>query len=134
LLFNPGAAQKGAGIFRKGENDMAVKNDVYEIKVFDDDNNLIKTCHAVDCKLKFGAIRKIMALLKVEDIDNTTELFSAIYGAWEQLTKILSQCFPDMEDSDWDNVDVEDLLPVIYGILKSSFSKILSIPSENSKN
>lgn len=109
---------------------MAAKNEVYEINVYDDENKVIKTCHAVDYKIKFGVIRRIMALLKIDDIDNSAELFNSIYGAWEELTKVLSQCFPDMEESDWDNVVIEDLVPVIYGILKSSLGKVLSIPSE----
>lgn len=112
---------------------MANKADVYEIKVYDKENNVIKTCQAIETNLKFGAVRKIMALLSIEDIDNTAELIKAIYGAWEQLTAVLNQFFPDMNDNDWDNVYIEELVPVVMGIMKSTFNKILSIPNE-SKN
>ena len=112
---------------------MAAKKEIFEINVYDDENKIVKTCHAVDCSLKFGAVRKIMALLNVDNIDDSAQFFKAVYGAWEELTKILTTCFPDMDESDWDNVNIEDLIPVVYGILKTSFNKILGIPKE-SKN
>lgn len=109
------------------------KNNVFEIKVYDNDDNVIKTSKAVDCELKFGAIRSIMKLLNIDNINDTGALLNTIYSAWDQLTVILNQCFPDMEDSDWDNVKLDELVPVVVGILRASFGKILSIPSD-SKN
>lgn len=106
---------------------------IFTLNVYDKDNNIVKTCEAVDADLKFGAIRSIMKLLNIDDIDDTAQLLKTVYSAWEQLTAILSQCFPDMEDEDWDNVKLEELIPVIVGILRTSFGKILTIPS-NSKN
>ena len=106
---------------------------IYEIKVYDKENNVVKTCQAIDANLKFGAVRKIMALLSIDDINDTAELIKTIYGAWEQLTAVLSQFFPDMTDDDWDNVYIEELIPVIVGIMTTTFGKILSIPNE-SKN
>lgn len=109
------------------------KNGVFEIKVYDNENNVIKTCKAIDAQLKFGAIRSIMKLLNIDDINDTGELLKTIYNAWEQLTAILSQCFPEMEEDDWDNVKLDELVPVVVGILKASFGKILTIPND-SKN
>lgn len=108
-------------------------NEIFEIKVYDDENNVIKTCKAVDCELKFGAIRKVMALLEIEDINDTTALFKTVYGAWDQLTKVLSQCFPDMTEDDWDNVHVSELIPVVVSLAKNMIAKVLTIPAE-SKN
>lgn len=106
---------------------------IFTLNVYDKDNNIVKTCEAVDADLKFGAIRSIMKLLNIDDIDDTAQLLKTVYSAWEQLTAILSQCFPDMKEEDWDNVKLEELIPVIVGILRTSFGKILTIPS-NSKN
>lgn len=108
-------------------------SNIFEINVYDSDGNIIKTCQAVDLKLKFGSVRKIMALLQIDDVDNTAELIKMIYGAWDQLTKVLSECFPDMTDDDWDNVYIEELIPTIVGIMKTSFGKLLGMPSD-SKN
>ena len=109
------------------------KKSVFVINVYDNDNNVIKTSEAVDAQLKFGAIRSIMKLLNIDDINDTGALLKTIYSAWEQLTAVLTQCFPDMTESDWDNVKLEELIPVIVGILRASFGKILTIPND-SKN
>lgn len=106
---------------------------IFVLNVYDKENNIVKTCEAVDASLKFGAIRSIMELLNIDDIDDTAQLLKTVYSAWEQLTAILSQCFPEMEEEDWDNVKLEELIPVIVGILRTSFGKILTIPSD-SKN
>lgn len=111
----------------------ATKNEVFVIKVYDKEGNVIKTCKAKDTKLKFGSVRSIMALLNIEDIEDTPALLKTIYRAWDQVTEVLTECFPEMEESDWDNVLIEELIPVIVGIAKTSLNKILSIPSE-SKN
>ena len=105
----------------------------YEINVYDKDKKIIKTCTAIDCDIRFGSVRKIMALLDLDDINDTSALLRTIYGAWDQTTKVLSECFPDMQEEDWDNVLIEDLIPVIVGIAKSSITKILGVPSD-SKN
>lgn len=103
------------------------------INVYDDEGNVIKTCEAVSVKLKFGAIRSLMELLNVENIENSTELLKTIYSAWEELISILNKCFPEMEYEDWDNVELNELIPVTVDILKYSFGEILNIPRD-SKN
>ena len=104
-----------------------------KLNVYDDADKVIKTATAEMVELKFGSIRSLMKLLKVDDIDDTSELLKVIYGAWEQLIKILNGCFPEMKDEDWDNVKVSELIPVILEILKYSFTQMLSIPTD-SKN
>ncbi len=112
---------------------MAAKKISYEINVYDDEGNVVKTCKSIDAKLKFGSVRKIMALLHVDDIDDTGELLRTVYGAWDQLTKVLSKCFPEMTDEDWDNVYLEELIPTLVNILKLYFGKLLGLPAD-SKN
>lgn len=105
-----------------------------KINVYDDEDNIIKTSEAKLVDLKFGVIRKLMKLLNVDNIDNTVELLKTVYGAWEQITNILNNCFPDMTDDDWDNVKVSELLPVFVMILKYSFTQMLTIPTDKEKN
>ena len=109
------------------------KDKKFTINVYDDEGNVIKTCEAVSVKLKFGAIRSLMELLNVENIENSTELLKTIYSAWEELISILNKCFPEMEYEDWDNVELNELIPVTVDILKYSFGEILNIPRD-SKN
>ena len=100
------------------------------LNVYNDNDEVIKTCKAQFVELRFGAIRSIMKLLKVDQIETNLELMNAISNAWEQLTAILGKCFPEMEDSDWDNVKMSELIPVVVSILKSSFAKMMDIPKE----
>lgn len=103
------------------------------INVYDDENNVVKTAKAEAVKIKFGAIRSLMKLLKIDDINDTGELMKTVYDAWEELTVILSKIFPDMSEEDWDNVELAELIPVVLEVLRFSFSNILTIPKE-SKN
>lgn len=103
------------------------------LNAYDENDNVTKTCEAQVIDLKFGTIRSIMKLLNVDNIEDTTTLLNTVYGAWDQLTQILSGCFPEMEDDDWDNVKLNELLPVLVEILKSTFAQILTIPKD-SKN
>lgn len=105
-----------------------------KLNVYDENDNIIQTCEAQTVELKFGTIRGLMKLLNVDDIDDTGELLTVVYGAWDELTKILNQCFPEMEEDDWDNVKLNELIPVLLKILKTSFIQILNIPTDNSKN
>lgn len=105
-----------------------------KINVYDDEDNIIKTSEAKLIDLKFGVIRKLMKLLNVDNIDNSVELLKTIYSAWEQVTKILNGCFPDMTDDDWDNVKAAELLPVLVSVLKYSFTQMLTIPTDKEKN
>lgn len=104
-----------------------------EIKVYDNTGKITKICTAETVDLKFGTIRAIMEILNVENIDDTFQLLQTIYTAWEQLTQILSECFPGMEYEDWENVKIKELMPVVFNILKYSFREMLSIPKD-SKN
>lgn len=103
------------------------------INVYDDENNIVKTSKAEPIKIKFGAIRSLMKLLKIDDINDTSELMRTIYDAWEELTVVLTKIFPDMDENDWDNVELAELIPVVIEVLKFSFSNILTIPND-SKN
>lgn len=104
-----------------------------KLNVYDDENNIVKTSTAEVMELKFGSIRSLMKLLNVDDINDTAQLLKVVYGAWEQLTKILNGYFPDMTDEDWDNVKMSELIPVLMTILKYSFTQMLTIPTD-SKN
>lgn len=101
-----------------------------KLNVYDKENNVVKTCKAQIVEIKFGSIRRLMKLLNVDDINDTMELLKVVYGAWDQLTKILDEVFPGMEESDWDNVKLNELIPILMVILKDSFAAMLTIPTD----
>lgn len=109
--------------------------DNLKINIYDENDNIIRTSEAQVIDLRFGVVRRLMELLKVDDINNTAELLKTVMGAWNQLTTILNKVFPDVTDEDWDNVKLSELIPVLMIILKSSFVQMLAIPADNeSKN
>ena len=100
------------------------------LNVYDEKNEVKKTCEAQTVDLEFGTVRSLMKVLNVDKMNDSTELLSSVYGAWEQVTGVLNRCFPDMEPEDWEHVKVKELLPVVLNILKASFTEILSIPKD----
>ena len=103
------------------------------LNVYDEKDNIVKTSEAKLIDLRFGTIRNLMELLNVDDIDDTSQLLKTVYGAWAQITNILSRVFPDLVEEDWENIKLSELLPILMVILKSAFVQILSIPND-SKN
>ena len=103
------------------------------INVYDDDGNLVKTVKGEPVHFRFGTIRKLMRLVEVEKADNTGELLNIVSGAWNELTRILSRCFPEMEEKDWDGVEINELLPAVVEIVKAAVSEINRIPGGEEK-
>ena len=103
------------------------------LNIYDENDNVKRTEEAKFVYLRFGTIRSLMQLLKVEDINDTAQLLKTVYSAWEQVTGILSRVFPNVTEEDWENVKLSELMPLLIVILKSSFVKILEIPTD-SKN
>lgn len=99
-----------------------------KIKVYDDNDQVVKECKAQTVDIRFGQVSAIMELMEVESITDSAQLLRTVNRAWKELTKILGKIFPDMTDDDWNNVSIKELLPVVVGILKSSFAEMISIP------
>lgn len=103
-----------------------------EITVYDKHGVISKKAKAEMIDLEFGTIRSLMKVLNVENINDTGELLSVVYGAWTELTEILSQVFPDMSSDDWDHVKLKELIPVLMDVMRYSFAEILTL--NRSKN
>ncbi len=101
-----------------------------KLNVYNKDGEIIKTVEGRNIDIKFGHIRSIMKLLNVDNIDDTYDLLNSVYSAWEKLTEILSECFPEMEEEDWENIRIKELIPELIQIIKDSFAEILTIPKE----
>lgn len=101
-----------------------------KLNVYNKDGEVVKTVEGKNIDIKFGHIRSIMKLLNVDNIDDTYDLLNSVYSAWEKLTEILSECFPEMEEEDWENVRIKELIPELIQIIKDSFAEILTIPKE----
>ena len=106
---------------------------ILRLNIYDEKDEIKKTVEAHFVEIRFGTIKKLLAVLKVDQIDDTSELLKVLYGSWKAVTDVLSKVFPEMEEDDWDGVKLSELLPIVVSILKGSFAHILSIPTD-SKN
>lgn len=100
------------------------------LNVYDENGEIVKTVEANNIDIEFGHIRSIMKLLDIDNVEDTWGLLQVVYSAWDKLTEILSQCFPEMDDEDWEHVKVKELIPELIQIIRDSFSEILTIPTE----
>lgn len=101
------------------------------INVYDNNGNIVKTCEAdKHIDIEFGTVRALMELLNIEDVPDTVTLMRVIYNAWDQLINVLNQCFKDMIYEDWEHVKINELIPVLFEIIRYSFSEMMNIPQE----
>lgn len=105
-----------------------------KVNVYGESGKIEKTCIAKTTTIKFGTIRAIMRLLQIDTMNDTSEVVSAVYGAWGELVRLLNDCFPDMTEKDWDSVPVMEVVSTVLEILKSSFSDLRLIQGNGSKN
>lgn len=104
-----------------------------KLKIYDENNEVKREVKAEFVDIKTGTIRRMMRLLKIDDIDNTAELFKLVSQVWDELVKVLDQIFPDVTEEEWDYVSLSDLMPIVINVLKASFTQMAKIPN-NSKN
>ena len=100
------------------------------LHVYDKAGNVTKECKAGTCNIMFGTVRKLMKLFKVDELENTAQILKIVAGAWDDVTAIMGECFPEMEDEDWDCVMLKELVPCMIAILKDSFLEIMNIPKD----
>lgn len=101
------------------------------LKIYDDKGqNVVKSYESTTYDLMFGTVKKLMELLKIEDMDNQMEMLKTIYNAWDEITAVLSAVFPGVTDDDWNNVKVKELLPIILDIAKYSVTEMFVIPTD----
>ena len=104
------------------------------LNVYDNEDHIIKQAEATPTSIKFGAVRRLMKLLKIEDASDTWDIINVISDVWDELTTLLNRCFPEMTDADWDNVRLEELIPAVLAVIMLSFNKLCEIPQDSEKN
>lgn len=100
------------------------------LKIYNDNGNVVKSYESATYDLMFGTVKKLMELLKIEDMDNQMEMLKTIYEAWDEIKVVLSGVFPEVTDEDWNHVKVKELLPIIIEIAKYSVTEMFTIPTD----
>lgn len=105
-------------------------NEEITLSVYEDDMKKVKkTCLASNTKIPFGVVRKLMKLFSVESLEDSTEIIQVVTNSFDEVINVLHNIFPQIEEDEWDNVDITELVEVIYKIIKHSFLKIMEIPA-----
>lgn len=100
------------------------------LNVYENDMKTVrKECAAVSVKIPFGVIRNLMKFFDENTLEDTSQIFTVITSSFNDITNILHNVFPEIEEEEWDNVDTTELITVIYKIIKYSFLKMLEIPA-----
>ncbi len=89
-----------------------------------------KEFKAVAYEIPFGTVRKLMELLKVEDMNNQAQLLKAIAGAWDEVMDVLKNVFPDVTDDEFDKATTREILRVVIEIAKFAVADVFIIPTE----
>jgi len=115
---------------------MEKKREIISLNIYDEDDQIIKTVQACIVKIRFGTVRQLMKLVKIDSMDNAKDMLSLVSEVWDKIENILSKCFPDMTDEDWDGVDTFELITVVMKIISFSAKKLDEIPldEEEEKN
>lgn len=101
-----------------------------KLKIYDENNEVKREVEAAFVDIKMGTIRRLMKLLKVDDIQDQASLLKLVSDVWDELTKILDQIFPDVTEEEWDYVSMGELIPTVIKILKGSFTQMAKIPND----
>lgn len=101
------------------------------LKIYDKSGkNVVKIYEAEPYDLPFGTVRKLMAIVKIEDMENQAELLKTVAGAWDEILNVLYSVFPECTEEEWDTIKAKEVLSVIIQIAKSAISDIFVIPTE----
>lgn len=101
-----------------------------KLTIYDKSGEKVREAEGSMVMIRFGVIRKLMRLLKVGDADDAIGILGAVTDAWEELVELLGNIFPDVTEEEWENVDMQELIPVLLTIAKSALGKMAKVPSD----
>lgn len=100
------------------------------LNIYNADGTVKCTHTANQIDIRFGTVRRLMKLLKINNANDSTELLALVSDCYDEITAILAEIFPDIDDKDWDYVKLKELLQVVMAVLGNSLKDLLSIPSD----
>ena len=100
-----------------------------KLKIYDTEGNFKREVEAEAVEFEFGIVRKLMALVKIDDIESDIDLIVTVSQAWDSIIKLFEKCFPDVTPEEWDSVKVTDILPLLIEIFRDLLGQMAKIPS-----
>lgn len=99
------------------------------LKIYDTDGKFKREVEAQAIDFEFGVVRKLMALIKIDDVESDLDLMITVSQAWDSIIKLFEKCFPDVTPEEWDCVKVTDILPLLIDIFRDLLGQMARIPS-----
>lgn len=99
------------------------------LKIYDKDGKLAREVQAEAVDFEFGVVRKLMALVKVDEIESDVDLLVTVSQAWDSIMEVFEKCFPDVTEQEWDRVKVTDILPLLIGVFNDLLFQMAKIPA-----
>lgn len=92
-------------------------------------NKVVKTVEAEGTALTYGVVKRLSKIIKLDDLKSTADVSKACFEAMDSLTEILALMFPDMTETDWDGVQIKDMISLILEISRTAVTEALMLPS-----
>lgn len=111
-------------------------NTVLTLSIYEDEDMTVirETKAGMLRKIPFGVVRDIAALFDLDkDQADTAKILATITTAWKDVTHILDRVFPGMTEDDWNHVDTEEVIRVLYTIIQEAMKSLLKVPVKNSE-
>lgn len=104
---------------------MELKIDIYS------GNAVEKTYTTDDYHLKMGTIEDFFEIIDPDKATDEAAVFGMIAKGFSKLRPLILDVFPDMTDEDFRKIRLEDIIPLVIGILKSVPGMIKNINRGN---
>lgn len=78
-----------------------------------DKNKIAKTLTADGYNLMMGTVDDFMEIIDLDKIDDEKEVIKMVLKSYKQLKPLIKDIFTDLEDDDYRNISVGDLVAVI---------------------
>lgn len=107
-------------------------NTLITLNIYEDEDMTVirETKAGMLRKIPFGVVRDIAALFDLDqDGADTAHIFAVITTAWHDVCRILDRVFPGMTEDDWNHVDTQEVIGVIYTIAKEAMRSLIKVPT-----
>ena len=111
-------------------------NTLITLNIYEDEDMTVirETKAGMLRKIPFGVVRDIAAIFDLDrDKMDTAQILATIATAWHDVTHILDRVFPGMTEDDWNHVDTQEVIGVVYTIIQEAMKSLLKVPVKNNE-
>ena len=91
------------------------------LTIYDNAGNAVRTVTALAIRIRFGTIRKLIAII---DPEAEGEVMNRIISAWDEVENILRECFPDLSQDEIDGLELAEVVQALVGIIQGAMEQM----------